>query len=141
MESADSGTEATKIKVPHSSLAFDANDIVELRLYLKSMQDSYRDQTLENERIKDESLDLKKRNDYLEVELVQRLEVEKVGDNAILIKTELLKKHDYLESELAKERILLKLGLILKKLLLKSGFWREGLGYSNKKKPDKNKSK
>ncbi|KAK1379814.1 hypothetical protein POM88_026558 [Heracleum sosnowskyi] len=46
-------------KVPLTTYAYDIDNISELRIYLKSIHVSYRDQTLENERIKSENLKLK----------------------------------------------------------------------------------
>ena len=54
--------------------------------------------------MKSEVLDVKKRNDYLEKELVQMLEVQKERDDAVFVKNELLKKHASLKSELAREK-------------------------------------
>ena len=53
------------MKLTHSILAFDTDDTAKLRIFLENMDVSFRDQTLENERIKSESPGLKKRNDYL----------------------------------------------------------------------------
>ncbi|KAK1353364.1 hypothetical protein POM88_052499 [Heracleum sosnowskyi] len=53
-------------KVPLTTYAYDIDNISELRIYLKSTHVSYRDQTLENERIKSENLKLKDRNKFLE---------------------------------------------------------------------------
>ena len=64
MVNVESSSETSKMKVPHSILAFDTED-TELRFFLENMDVSFRDQTLENERIKSESLGGKKRNDYL----------------------------------------------------------------------------
>lgn len=137
MANADSISKATETKVPHSTLAFDTTDICKLRLFLKNLHVSYRDQTLENERIKSESLDLRKRNNYLESELVQMLEIQKERDDAIIVKTELLKKHAYLESELAKETNIIKTwtnsGKNTQKII-ENDCWKQGLGYTDKKK-------
>ena len=100
--------ESPKPKVPHTTHAFDTDSISELRIFLKSMHVSYRDQTLENERIKSENAQLIKRNDFLEKELVMMLEIQKGRDEVVLIKQELFKKFEYLESELAKERKVIK---------------------------------
>ena len=75
MATVDNEAESSRAKVPHTTQAFNTDDISELRVFLKSMHVSYRDQTLENERIKSENLDLKKRNDFLESELVTMLEI------------------------------------------------------------------
>ena len=71
MVNVESSSETSNMKVPHSILAFDTED-TELRFFLENMDVSFRDQTLENERIKSEnerikseSPGLKKRNDYL----------------------------------------------------------------------------
>ena len=52
---------------------------------------------------------LKKRNNYLETELLFILEIQKERDNAIYVKEKLLEKHVYLKKELAKEREAIKL--------------------------------
>ncbi|KAL8155260.1 hypothetical protein AgCh_000583 [Apium graveolens] len=65
MENADIEADNTELKVPQNTLAFDTDDIHELRLFLKSLHVSYRDQTLGNNRIKSENSELKKRNVYL----------------------------------------------------------------------------
>ena len=48
------------MKLTHSILAFDTDDTAKLRIFLENMDVSFRDQTLENERIKSESPGLKK---------------------------------------------------------------------------------
>ena len=108
MATTNEDSEVSESKVPLTTHAFDTDDISELRIFLKSMHVSYRDQTLENERIKTENAQLLKRNDFLEKELVMMLEVQKERDEAVLVKKELLKKFEYLESELAKERKVIK---------------------------------
>lgn len=60
MANADSSSGTAELKVPHSTLSFHTDDIFVLRLYLKTMFISFRDHTLENERLKSESLALKK---------------------------------------------------------------------------------
>ncbi|KAK1399122.1 hypothetical protein POM88_008985 [Heracleum sosnowskyi] len=49
--------ESSGNKVPLTTYAYDTDNISELRIYLKSIHVIYRDQTLENERIKSENLD------------------------------------------------------------------------------------
>ena len=51
--------ESSENKVPLTTYAYDTDNISELRIYLKNIHVSYRDQTLENERIKSENLGLK----------------------------------------------------------------------------------
>ena len=57
MANTDNNSEVVESKVPHSTFAFDTEDITELRLFLKNLHVSYRDQTLENERLKSEILE------------------------------------------------------------------------------------
>ncbi|KAL8155574.1 hypothetical protein AgCh_000820 [Apium graveolens] len=109
MAKADAEADNAELKVPHTTLAFDTDDIYELRLFLKSLHVSFRDQTLENNRIKSENSVLKKTNDHLETELLSMLEIQKEIDNAIYVKEKLLEKYAYLEKELAKEREVIKL--------------------------------
>ena len=133
MANTDNNSESPA-KVPHSTLAFDTEDITELRLFLKTLHISFRDQTLENERLKSETLSVKKRNDYLEKELVQMLEVQKERDDAVIIKDELLKRYASLQSELAKEREIIKTWTNSGKTtqdILGSGNWKKGLGYTD----------
>ena len=47
MENANVEAENAELKVPQSTLAFDIDDIYELRLFLKFMHVSFRDQTLD----------------------------------------------------------------------------------------------
>ncbi|KAK1356144.1 hypothetical protein POM88_049400 [Heracleum sosnowskyi] len=95
-------------KVPLTTYAYDIDNISELRIYLKSIHVSYRDQTLENERIKYENLKLKDRNKFLEEELVNMQQVKKERDDAVYVEQELLKKFRELESDLEKERKVIK---------------------------------
>ncbi|KAL8098849.1 hypothetical protein AgCh_031536 [Apium graveolens] len=89
MANADTEADNAELKVPQTIFAFDTDDTFELRLFLKSLHVSYRDQTLENDRIKDENLDLKKRNDHLEYELIFMQETQKERDGALYIKEKL----------------------------------------------------
>ncbi|KAL8114696.1 hypothetical protein AgCh_021531 [Apium graveolens] len=109
MAKADAEANNAELKVPQTTLSFDTDDIYELRLFLKSLHVSFRDQTLENNRIKSENSVLKKRNDHLETELLSMLEIQKERDNVVHVKEKLLEKHAYLEKELAKEREVIKL--------------------------------
>lgn len=52
----------------------------------------YRDQTLENERIKSENQDLKKRNDYLESKSVRMLKLMNYWKSMLILNLKLLKK-------------------------------------------------
>ncbi|KAL8156039.1 hypothetical protein AgCh_001205 [Apium graveolens] len=82
MVNAYSSPETVELKVPQTTYAFNTNDITELRLYLKTMFISYKDQTLTCERLTSENLAFKKRNDYLEKELVFLHQTKKERDDA-----------------------------------------------------------
>ena len=56
---------------------------LKLRIYLKNLHVSYRDQTLENERIKSEISSLRERNKFLEGELVKMQQVQKEKNDAL----------------------------------------------------------
>ncbi|KAK1403934.1 hypothetical protein POM88_003539 [Heracleum sosnowskyi] len=101
-------TESSENKVPLTTYAYDTDNISELRVYLKSVHVSYRDQTLENERIKAENLSLKDRNKFLEGELEKMKQIQKERDDAVYVEQELLKRYKQLESDLEKERKIIK---------------------------------
>ena len=143
MANMDNSTETVETKVPHSTLAFDTEDKTELRLFLKTLHISFRDQNLETERLKSETLNVKKRNDYLEKELVQMLEVQKERDDAVIVKDELLKRYASLQSELAKEREIIKTWTNSGKTtqdILGSGNWKKGLGYTDNSEAESSKT-
>lgn len=104
MALADNESESSENKVPLTKYAYDIDNISELRIYLKSLHVSYRDQTLENERIKSENLALINRNKVLEEALESMNEIKKQRDDAVYVEQELLKRFKTLESELAKEK-------------------------------------
>ncbi|KAL8133511.1 hypothetical protein AgCh_008827 [Apium graveolens] len=108
MEKADTEADNVVLKVPHTTLDFVTDDIYELRLFLKFLHVSFRDQTLENNRIKSENSVLKKRKDHLEIELLSMLEIQKERVNVVYVKEKLLEKHAYLKKELEKEREVIK---------------------------------
>ncbi|KAK1351389.1 hypothetical protein POM88_054394 [Heracleum sosnowskyi] len=101
--------ESSENKVPLTTYAYDTDNISELRIYLKNIHVSYRDQTLENERIKSENLSLKERNKFLERELENMKQIQKERDDAVYIEQEVLKLNKQLESELEKERKIIKI--------------------------------
>ncbi|KAL8088485.1 hypothetical protein AgCh_038310 [Apium graveolens] len=76
MENIDAETNKDELKVPQSTFAFDIDDSCELKIFLKNIHVSFRGQTLENNIIKSENFVLKKRNDYLETELLSMLEIQ-----------------------------------------------------------------
>ncbi|KAK1393572.1 hypothetical protein POM88_012628 [Heracleum sosnowskyi] len=108
MATVEDKSETSENKVPLTTYAYYIDNISELRIYLKSIHVSYRDQTLENERIKSENLKLKNRNKFLEEELVNMQQVQKERDDAVYVEQELLKRYRQIESELEKERKMIK---------------------------------
>ncbi|KAL8102540.1 hypothetical protein AgCh_027156 [Apium graveolens] len=84
MANADSSSETAELKVPQTTLAFHTDDITELRLYLKTMFISFRDQTLTNKRLTSKNLALRNRNDYLEKELVFLHQIQKERDDSLV---------------------------------------------------------
>ncbi|KAL8099975.1 hypothetical protein AgCh_032295 [Apium graveolens] len=94
MANADSSSDAAELKVPQTTYAFHIDDITELRRYLKTMFISYRDQTLTCERLTSENLAYKKRNDYLEKELVLFHQTQKDRDDAFYVRDEVLKMNE-----------------------------------------------
>ena len=104
MASVNNETEASDLKVPLTTYAYNTDNISELILYLKNLHVSYRDQTLENERIKSESLALRERNKFLEEELVKMQHVQKEKNDALDSELMLLKQVRQLETELEKEK-------------------------------------
>ncbi|KAL8099408.1 hypothetical protein AgCh_031882 [Apium graveolens] len=136
MANSDSSPETAELKVPLSTLAFDTDNITELRPYLKTIFISYRDQTLTCERLTSENLVFKKRNDYLEKELVMFHQTQKDRDDAFYIKDEVLKLNESLKTELEKEREIIRTWTNSGRTtrdILSSGNWKEGLGYGDDK--------
>ncbi|KAK1360616.1 hypothetical protein POM88_045090 [Heracleum sosnowskyi] len=108
MATVEDESETSENKVPLTTYTYDTDNISELRIYLKSIHVSYRDQTLENERIKSENLNLRERNKFLEEELVNMQQVQKERDDVVYVEQELLKKFRELEFDLEKERKVIK---------------------------------
>ncbi|KAL8124454.1 hypothetical protein AgCh_012193 [Apium graveolens] len=140
MENANAEANNAELKVPHSTLAFDTDDIYELILFFKTLDVSFKDQTLENNRIKSENSVLKKMNDYLETNLLSMLEIQKERDNDVYVKEKLLEKHAYPETELAKDREVIKIWTNSGKTtreILENDCWGPGLGYIARSNSDK----
>ncbi|KAL8108495.1 hypothetical protein AgCh_024806 [Apium graveolens] len=134
--SAESSSEAAETKVPQTTYAFHTDDINELRRYLKTMFVSYRDQTLTCERLTSENLAFKKRNDFLEKELVMFHQIQKDRDDAFYVRDEVLKMNESLKTELEKEREIIRTWTNSGRTtqnLLSSENWKEGLGYGEDK--------
>ncbi|KAL8135197.1 hypothetical protein AgCh_010019 [Apium graveolens] len=128
--SAESSSEAAELKVPQTTYAFHTDDINELRRYLKTMFISYRDQTLTCKRLTSENLACKKRNDYLEKELVMFHQTQKDRDDAFYVRDEVLKMNESLKAELEKEREIIRTWTNSGRTtqnLLSSENWKEGL--------------
>ncbi|KAL8092703.1 hypothetical protein AgCh_034819 [Apium graveolens] len=136
MANADSSSDAAELKVPQTTYVFHTDDINELRKYLKTMFISYRDQTLTCERLTSENFACKKRNDYLEKELVMFYQTKKDKDDAFYVRDEVLKMNESLKTELEKEREIIRTwtnsGRTIHNLL-SSGNWKEVLGYGDDK--------
>ncbi|KAL8132932.1 hypothetical protein AgCh_008421 [Apium graveolens] len=135
-ESAESSSEAAETKVPQTTYAFYTDDINELRRYLKTMFVSYRDQTLTCERLTSENLAFKKKNDFLEKELVMFHQTQKDRDDAFYVRDEVLKMNESLKTELEKEREIIRTWTNSGRTtqnLLSSENWKEGLGYGEDK--------
>ncbi|KAL8124254.1 hypothetical protein AgCh_012047 [Apium graveolens] len=136
MANADSSSEAAELKVPQTTYDFHTDDNIELRKYLKTMFISYRDQTLTCERLTSENLAYKKRNDYLEKELVVFHQTRKDRDDAFYVRDEVLKMNESLKTELEKEREIIRTWTNsggTTQNLLGSGNWKVGLGYGDDK--------
>ncbi|KAL8126686.1 hypothetical protein AgCh_013813 [Apium graveolens] len=136
-ESAESSSEAAETKIPQTTYAFHTDDINELRRYLKTMFVSYRDQTLTCERLTSKNLAFKKRNDFLEKELVMFHQTQKDRDDAFYVRNEVLKLNESLKTEFEKEREIIRIWTNSGKTtqnLLSSGNWKKGLGYREDKK-------
>ncbi|KAL8107460.1 hypothetical protein AgCh_024026 [Apium graveolens] len=136
MANANSSSDAAELKVPQTTYAFRTDDINELRRYLKTMFIIYRDQTLTSERLTSENLAYKKRNDYLEKELVMFHQTQKDRDDAFCVRDKVLEMNESLQTELEKEREIIKTWTNSGKAtqdILSSGNWKEGLGYGDDK--------
>ncbi|KAL8120655.1 hypothetical protein AgCh_017726 [Apium graveolens] len=136
MANADGNPETAELKVPQTTYAFHTDNITELRLYLKTMFISYRDQTLTCERLTSKNLAYKKRNDYLENELVKFHQTQKERDDAFYVRDEVLKLNKSLKTELEKEIEIIRTWTNSGRTthnLLSSGNWKEGLGYGDDK--------
>ena len=82
MANADETKAATPDKVHTTVYNCDLNSVSELRCFLNSLNTSFRSQSLENSRLISEANELKKRNDYLEAELVLLIEIQKECEKA-----------------------------------------------------------
>ena len=104
--------------------------------YLKTLFISYKDQTLTYERLTFENLAYKKRNDYLEKELVMFHQTQKDRDDAFYVRDEVLKMNESLKTELEKEREIIRTWTNSGKAtqdILSIGNWKEDSGYGDDK--------
>lgn len=108
MATFENESESSENKVPLTTHAYNTDNISELRIYLKSIHISYRDQTLENERIKSENSELKERNKLVEEKLVNMQQVQKERDDVVYLEEELLGRYRQLESELEQKNHIIK---------------------------------
>lgn len=75
MANTDSDFVPSSDKVSQTSFSFKTDNISDLRLFLIQLHASFKNQTLENQRLRYEMSDLVKRNDHLEAELFFTLEI------------------------------------------------------------------
>ncbi|KAL8132325.1 hypothetical protein AgCh_007988 [Apium graveolens] len=142
MANADGSPETAELKARQTTYAFHTDDITELRLYLKTMFISYRDHTLTCERLTSENIAYKKRNDYLEKELVFLHQTKKEKDDALYVRDEVLKLNESLKADLEKEREIIRTWTNSGRTtqnLLSSGNWKEGLAKTVKSDSEKMK--
>lgn len=84
-----------------------------IKLILQKLHVNFRDQSLENERLRFKKSDLAKRNNHLEAELMFMLEIQKEGDVANYVEHKMIKKATYLEQRQAKSTETIRVGLTL----------------------------
>ena len=136
MANTDDSPETAELKVPQTTYAFHTDDITELRLYLKTMFVSYRDQTLTCDRLTSENHAFKERNKYLEKELEILTQTQKERDDAFYVRDEVLKMNENLKADLEKEKEIIRTWTNSGRStqnILSSGNWKEGLGYRENK--------
>ena len=131
---------ATSNKVHSTIYNCDLNSVSEFRCFLNSLNTSFRSQSLENSRLISEVNELKKRNDYLEIELVLLLEIKKECAKAKHNEQLMIQKCTYLQGQLEKKIETLKIWTDSGKKtqeILSGGNWKIGLGYVDKKEASK----
>jgi gag-polypeptide of LTR copia-type/Zinc knuckle len=125
---------APDVKVPPVVFDLDTDNISQLKSSIKSLHMSFKCQTLENARIKSEMSEVRKRNEFLEAELLLMEEVKTECNRARHNEDELRTRVASLEKDLATERKILatwtETGNKLQELSINNSWNRdEGLGY------------
>ena len=106
---------------------------LELKSFLKSLHISFKSQSLENVRFIKEMTELKKRNKFLESELVCLTEIEKECVKAKHIQSHLTSQCESIMNDLKKERDIIRVWTKSGRTTHKVQYdnkWKEGLGYS-----------
>ena len=94
----------TAEKVPQNAYSFDTDNIFELKSFLKSLHISFKSKSLEKSRLINEMTKLKKRNKFLESELVCLIEVQKECVKAKSNQSLLTTQCESLMNDLKKEK-------------------------------------
>ncbi|KAL8115933.1 hypothetical protein AgCh_022431 [Apium graveolens] len=119
-------------KVSTSFFSFDIEDISELKSILKSLHGNFKNKILENNRLLTENEILKSRNDQLESNLVNQIEIQKECEKAKHTVKILKAKYSMLDNELENERKTLKAWTNSRKKvheMISKKNWKECLGY------------
>ena len=97
-------------KVPNVVYNFDTNNMLELKSFLKNLHMSFKNQILENDRLKLSNEELTKRNEHLETELVCMLDLQKEWERISIYKFNSVTKQGFLRRNSRKRRILSEFG-------------------------------
>ena len=128
-------------KVPQNSYSFDTDNMSELKSFLKSLHINFKSQSLENARLITEMTELKKRNKFLESELVCLKEVQEECEKSKHTQSLLTSKCESLREELSKERDIIRIWTKSGKITheaLYNNEWKKGLGYTDVEEVKKN---
>ncbi|KAL8115556.1 hypothetical protein AgCh_022164 [Apium graveolens] len=135
---------ASDSNISNSFFSFDTEDISELKSILKSLHGNFKNKILENNRLLTENEILKSRNDQLESDLVNQIEIQKECEKAKHTTKILEAKYSMLENELENERKTLKSwtasGKKVHEMIPKKN-WKECLGYVDEVKDVDSKNK
>ena len=128
--------------VPQNSYSFDNDDMSELKSFLKSLHINFKSHSLENYRLINGMTDLKKRNEFLESELVCLKRIQKEYEKSKHTQSLLTSKCESLKEELDKERDIIRVWTKSGKTtheVLFNNEWKKGLGYTDVEEIKKNK--
>ncbi|KAL8125391.1 hypothetical protein AgCh_012907 [Apium graveolens] len=122
----------SKVQTPFFS--FDNENISELKSILKSLHGNFKNKTLENDRLITEIETLKSRNEQLESDLINQIDLKKEFERAKHIVKILEARYSMLEKDLENERKTLKAwtdsGKKVYEIISKKN-WKECLGYKD----------